>query len=76
MRQCFILFLIQKLFAFLITYDYSLGEFVLQIPYYPKIQNEEYFTEKICNDIITSIIDKKPIPEKEMDIVKFKFKLK
>ena len=40
----------------LISYDYDLGEFVLQIPYFQGIDEEKDFTKERCQNIIFTLL--------------------
>lgn len=54
----------------LITYDIDKGEFVLQIPYFTKVEKESDFTKSVCLDILSKLISKDEKAVK--DIVKIK----
>ena len=41
-----------NLISVLVCHDLKLGEFVLQIPYYPPTQNLSDFTEQVCMEKI------------------------
>jgi len=61
----------QKYICVLITYDLDIGDFVLQIPFFPKISEKNYYDSKLCKKILRDILSDDDIDiDIENDIVK------
>ena len=70
-KQSMLHFIFNKnLICVLITYDIDIGEFVLQIPYFPKIGVKDNYDSNLCKQILKEILTKEKINlEFENDIV-------
>ncbi len=61
----------QKFICVLITYDLDIGDFVLQIPYFPKIGQREDYSKDLCKIILKDLLSKNNIESSlDNDIVK------
>ena len=45
----------EKFICVLITYDVENGEFVLQIPFFPKIGKKENYNKDLCENILRQL---------------------
>ena len=50
-----------KFICVLITYDLDIGDFVLQIPYFPKIGLKDNYDSILCKKVLQSILSKNEI---------------
>jgi len=48
----------EKFICVLITYDIEIGEFVLQIPFFPKIGEKENYNKILCENVLRQLISK------------------
>lgn len=46
----------QKFICVLITYDLDIGDFVLQIPYFPKIGQKENYDSNLCKKVLKDLL--------------------
>jgi 2-polyprenyl-6-methoxyphenol hydroxylase-like FAD-dependent oxidoreductase len=60
-----------KFVCVLISYDLDLGEFVLQIPFFPQVEKEEDYTENECKRIIKEMLSSDIDVKESISIVKF-----
>jgi hypothetical protein len=59
-----------KYVCVLISYDLDQGEFVMQIPYFTKVEKENDFTRFECEKIIKSLLSRDFLTTKRIDIVR------
>jgi len=51
----------EKFICVLITYDLDIGDFVLQIPYFPKIGQRKNYDSNLCKQVLKDLLGKDKI---------------